>query len=128
MKVILGLFVVLGGIGAAVYYSGAFSMDVEGEVQAFKDGVKPGMSWEAVMEVKAAKKVEYWMDLDWRLPIDLDVDQHKARLAGPNATAFRFPYVFSADDQYYVEFNETGTVLAVTPKRTLKDLPGATGY
>ncbi|MEM6551956.1 MAG: hypothetical protein AAF750_07500 [Planctomycetota bacterium] len=128
MKVILGLFVVLGLIGAGVYYSGAFSMDVEGEVQAFKDGVKPGMGWEAVMEVRPTKKVSYMGDLDWNLPIDMDADQLSARLSGPTAVPFRFSYAFSAEDQYWVEFDEKGKVVQVQPKRTLKDLPGATGF
>ncbi|MEM1211565.1 MAG: hypothetical protein AAGI68_04635 [Planctomycetota bacterium] len=128
MKVIVGLFLVLGLIGAGVWFSGALSMDVEGQVKAFNEGVKPGMGWEAVLEVSPSKKVSYWMDMDWRLPIDLDPEQHKARLAGASATAFRFSYAFSAEDQYWVEFDDKGKVVQVTPKRTLKDLPGATGY
>lgn len=127
MKWVLG---VLGSgvlAGVVAWQVGLFEMEDPAEAAAaVKANVKPGMTWQQVVDYRAPGRVSRIKpdDISPRLIDQRRFDQQTRNLVeqGDYGDGFVLQYVFSADAQVDVWFNPDGTVMRVDEPYTRADL------
>ncbi len=121
MKIIIGLVVlVVVGVVVVTLAGGLVGFDPAEEAKQFTATVKRGMSWRDVVDVKEPAKL---MVGDSAQPVAFHRSNFEARFKQAKyLEGFRFPYAFTEDHLYVVEFDSTGTVIDVRKDETFKNL------
>ncbi len=129
MKAILALVVLIGiGIFLAFKYGGVGSFDPEEQAKQFNVTVKPGMTWQQVMEKYPPKKLAVYGRDDRGLKRRSNEDKfvkadfEAAVKAASFPDGFDFCYFFSGEHAYAVRFNAAGAVEEITKATSLGDL------
>jgi hypothetical protein len=136
MKALLGLLIVVGGLGAALYYSGMFEFDPVQQAKDAKASVQIGMSWEKVAD-KVGEPKEYRIFVSSKKMIggkEVEIIKLgpankfnranlKQRIAdGSLPYGFTFTYVFTAAESFDIVFDATGAVSSVQDNVGIKRL------
>ena len=125
MKVLAVLLVVVIAVVAAVLkFGGATGFDPAATVDTFFQEVKPGVTWQQVVDFKEPKRFHRFRDDG---SMGSEVKFKKDSFTSSYATAFpdnglMFFYAFDAKNQYEVYFDGSGTVTRVEKAMTFSDL------
>lgn len=129
MKAILGLLVLIVlAVYLAYQFGGVGSFDPEKQATEFNATVKPGMTWQQVVEKFPPKKMAvYGRDETGSL---FRANEEKFILANFEKfvkapgfpDGFDFCYTFSGEHAYVVTFDSAGNAQGISKARTLGDL------
>lgn len=129
MKVVFGLFALVGvGIFLAFKLGGVGSFDPAEQAKKLQDAVKPGMTWQQVADQFPPKKFRVVIIGDSGFPQDgpdVKFDRpafEKDAAAGAFKLGFGFVYLYGAESQFDVSFDDGGKVTSVNRRMTMSDL------
>lgn len=113
-------------VALVVKFGGVTGFDPQAGAQEFVQQVKPGMTWQQVVDVKEPKK---WGGISYdamggRGPIvRFNRDKFASKMTGAGMPdGFIFDYAFDAENIYEVHFDASGTVTSVEVPMRAVDL------
>ncbi len=137
MKIIFGLFVVIGVGWAALYYGGGYgSFDADEQARTAKAAITSGMSWTQVFDiareprkyrimVKKKRRVG-GQDIEYLVPsplVKFSKDRLVQRLAENSLPdGFVITYNYSNREAFTVTFDGAGNVSSIEDATTMADL------
>ncbi|GMU36237.1 MAG: hypothetical protein KJ057_02770 [Phycisphaerae bacterium] len=136
MKVMIVLLVLIGAGVFAVYQFGGYStLDPSQQGRDARAAIAPGMTWQVVVQTAGAPKefaiyVETGKDAQTGTPLvklgprmKYNADSLESRVKNDQVPhGFVFPYRFSTEVAFQVEFDESGVVVGVDDMVTLNKL------
>jgi len=131
MKVLVILMVlVIAVVALVVKFGGVMAFDPAAGVEDFMENVKPGQTWQQVLDVKTPRK--YFIMREDKEgfvgpgpEIRFDADKFATRMqANAPARGFMFKYAFDTENIYDVYFDAAGTVTSIEKPMTMGDLLG----
>ncbi|WP_432797255.1 hypothetical protein [Poriferisphaera sp. WC338] len=132
MKVLFGLFVIIGlALGATYYFGGFATMDPETQQKELLANVNLGMDWKDVVDYQAPRKVsEFAMKnqggmkvLGKNVATEFKKDDLNDRVTNNKiGYGFVFTYKYSGSHITDVEFDTKGKVVNISHPTTMKDL------
>lgn len=127
MKGLIVLIVLIGiGLWAVYQFGGFAELDPATQMAQMEQGVKEGMTWEQVADLREPKKLTVF-DFSAEFNPEREMDFNRQQLANMIANnqldgGFKFRYDFSQAAAYEVYFDETGKVTEHGKGRTVSDL------
>ncbi|MEQ9462013.1 MAG: hypothetical protein RIG82_13775 [Phycisphaeraceae bacterium] len=127
VKLIVFGFIALVASYYGIYFLVAGGMSPEEQAQQLRDQVQPGMSWVDVVDIREPKRVLRTSFSNMGMPrqIESDYDKDNVRTmvsSGKAADGFAFPFVFSSNTAFSINFDASGAVTSVTDDATANDL------